>query len=158
MRSGVRIGIDVGKARIGVARSDPDGSLATPIATVARGAGDVAEILRIASEVDAMELIVGLPLALSGAHTASTADAEGFARRLAARVQAPVRMVDERLTTVSAQRGLHASGKNAKRSRSLIDQASAIIILQQALDLERAGGKSPGTLIAPAEGTTDSGR
>jgi putative holliday junction resolvase len=138
--------------RIGVAGSDPDGMIATPIATVARGAGDVAQILAIAAEYAAFELIVGLPLALSGRHTASTDDAVGFATTLAATGGIPVRMVDERLSTVSAQRGLRASGRTVKRSRSVIDQAAAVIILQQALDFERSGGIPPGTQIVPQEG------
>jgi putative holliday junction resolvase len=152
VRRGVRLGLDVGKVRIGVAGSDPDGMIATPVATVARGAGDVARILAIAAEYAAFELIVGLPLALSGRHTASTDDAVGFATTLAATGGIPVRMVDERLSTVSAQRGLRASGRTAKRSRSVIDQAAAVIILQQALDFERSGGIPPGTQIVPQEG------
>jgi putative holliday junction resolvase len=152
VRRGVRLGLDVGKVRIGVAGSDPDGMIATPVATVARGAGDVAGILAIAAEYAAFELIVGLPLALSGRHTASTDDAVGFATTLAATGGIPVRMVDERLSTVSAQRGLRASGRTVKRSRSVIDQAAAVIILQQALDFERSGGIPPGTQIVPQEG------
>jgi putative holliday junction resolvase len=151
MRHGVRLGIDVGKVRIGVARSDPDGLLATPLATVARGAGDSVEILRLAAELGVFELIVGLPLALSGAHTASTADAVRFADGLAASGM-PVRLVDERLSTVSAQRGLWASGRSVKRSRAVIDQAAAVIILQQALDFERAGGSPPGSSVVPPKG------
>lgn len=152
MRHGVRLGIDVGKARIGVARCDPDGLIATPVATVARGGGDSVEILRIAAELGAFELIVGLPLALSGAHTASTADAIAFAGSLAAASALPVRLVDERLSTVSAQRGLWAAGRTVKRSRAVIDQAAAVIILQQALDFERAGGTPPGSSVVPPEG------
>ena len=117
MRHGVRLGLDVGKVRIGVAGSDPGGLIATPVATVARGTGDVAQILTIAAEYAALELIVGLPLALSGRHTASTDDAVAFATTLAAAGGIPVRMVDERLSTVSAQRGLRASGRTVKRSR-----------------------------------------
>lgn len=152
MRHGVRLGLDVGKVRIGVAGSDPNGMIATPVATVARGAGDIARILAIAAEYAALEVIVGLPLALSGRHTASTDDAVAFATTLAATGGIPVRMVDERLSTVSAQRGLRASGRTVKRSRSVIDQAAAVIILQQALDFERHGGNPPGTQIVPQEG------
>ncbi|HEY5320978.1 MAG TPA: Holliday junction resolvase RuvX, partial [Galbitalea sp.] len=82
MRQGVRVGVDVGTVRIGVARSDFHGLLATPVETVPRGSGDIARILAIASELDALEIIVGLPLALSGARTASTNDATAFASRL----------------------------------------------------------------------------
>jgi putative holliday junction resolvase len=148
----VRVGIDVGKVRIGVARSDADGMIATPVATVTRGAGDIAEILRLAADLEPFEFIVGLPLALSGRHTASTDDAVAFAETLAAASVTPVRMVDERLSTVSAQRGLRASGRTVKRSRAVIDQAAAVIILQHALDFERAGGNAPGAPVVPPEG------
>jgi putative holliday junction resolvase len=152
VRHGVRVGIDVGKVRIGIARSDADGMIATPVATVTRGAGDIAEILRLAADLEPFEFIVGLPLALSGRHTASTDDAVAFAETLAAASVTPVRMVDERLSTVSAQRGLRASGRTVKRSRAVIDQAAAVIILQHALDFERAGGNAPGAPVVPPEG------
>jgi putative holliday junction resolvase len=152
VRHGVRVGIDVGKVRIGVARSDADGMIATPVATVTRGAGDIAEILRIAADLEPFEFIVGLPLALSGRHTASTDDAVAFAETLAAASVTPVRMVDERLSTVSAGRVLRASGRTVKRSRAVIDQAAAVIILQHALDFERAGGNAPGAPVVPPEG------
>jgi putative Holliday junction resolvase len=152
MRTGRRIGIDVGKVRIGVAMSDPHGILATPVETVARGAGDLAALLAHADELSAIEFIVGLPLALSGKDSASTQDARDFAARIAQASALPVRLVDERLTTVSASRALQASGKNSKKSRPVIDQVAAVIILQQALDVERSGGKLPGVLIAPDEG------
>lgn len=152
MRHGVRVGIDVGKVRIGVARSDPDGMIATPVATVTRGAGDIAEMVRIAAELEALEFIVGLPLALSGRHTASTGDAVAFAKVLAAASTTPVRMVDERLSTVSAGRNLRASGRTAKRSRAVIDQVAAVIILQHALDFERTGGNAPGAAVVAPEG------
>ena len=152
MREGVRIGVDVGTVRIGVARSDLHGMLATPVETVARGAGDLERILAIATELDALELIVGLPLSLAGTHTASTADAAGFAERLANATERPVRLVDERLTTVSAQSALRASGRSAKQSRSVIDQVAAVIIVQHALDFERAAGTPPGEIAHPDEG------
>lgn len=152
MRTGVRVGIDVGKARIGVARSDLHGILATPVATVPRGDGDVAEIQRIAEEADAIELVVGLPLSLSGTSTASTDDAKHFARLLV-RPDRPVRLVDERLSTVSAQQALRANGRTVKNSRSVIDQVAAVIILQHALDAERTRGSAPGALVDPHEGS-----
>jgi putative Holliday junction resolvase len=152
MRPGVRIGVDVGKVRIGVARSDPHGLLATPVETVARGAGDLERILAIADEAGAMELIVGLPLSLAGTATASTDDATGFAARLAAATELPVRLVDERLTTVSAQSALRASGRTSRNSRSVIDQVAAVIIVQHALDFERAAGTPPGEIAHPDEG------
>jgi putative Holliday junction resolvase len=152
VRQGVRVGVDVGTVRIGVARSDPHGVLATPVETVARGNGDIERILAIAIELEALELIVGLPLSLSGSRTASTADAVGFAQRLARATDLAVRLVDERLTTVSASSALRASGRSAKQSRSIIDQVAAVIIVQHALDFERAAGTPPGEIAHPDEG------
>jgi putative Holliday junction resolvase len=152
VRQGVRVGVDVGKVRIGVARTDPHGLLATPVETVARGAGDVERVLTIAWELEAIELIVGLPLSLSGADTASTDDARGFAHRLATTSRLPVRLVDERLSTVSAQAALRASGRSSRQSRPVIDQVAAVIIVQHALDFERAAGTPPGEIAHPDEG------
>lgn len=163
MRTGVRLGIDVGKARIGVARSDPHGMLATPVETVRRdrdGDADLARIAAIAGEVEAFEVIVGLPLNLTGLRTPSTDDAVRFAEAISARLvdgapdgsEAPsVRLVDERLSTVSAQSQLHQTGKKTRQSRQIIDQAAAVVILQHALDIERARGEAPGTPVG-AEG------
>jgi putative Holliday junction resolvase len=152
VRHGVRIGVDVGKVRIGVARSDPHGMLATPVETVARGDGDVERIIALSVELEAIEIIVGLPLALSGAVTASTNDATGFAGLLAAATTLPVRLVDERLTTVSAQAALRASGRTSRQSRSVIDQVAAVILVQHALDYERTAGGPLGDIAPPAEG------
>ena len=150
MRIGVRLGVDVGKARIGVARSDSHGMLATPVETVPRaadGRSDIVRIAEIAAELEAFEAVVGLPLNLRGERTLSTEDAEQFAHGLAAHL-APagvsVRLVDERLSTVSAQGQLRAAGKRAKQSRTIIDQAAAVVILQHALDIERSSGAAPG--------------
>jgi putative Holliday junction resolvase len=149
VRSGVRLGIDVGKVRIGVSRSDLHGMLATPVETVARSedAADRRRIAGIVTELGVFEIIVGLPLALSGAHTASTADAVGFAEALGREVEIPIRLVDERLSTVSAHSALRASGKNSKKARPVVDQVAATIILQHALDAERATGHPPGEPI-----------
>lgn len=152
MRSGVRVGVDVGTARIGVARSDPHGMLATPVETVERGGDPVTRVLGIVAEHEGIELIVGLPLALSGRETASTLDATEFARELARRGSVPVRVVDERLSTVSAHSALRASGRNAKNSRSVVDQVAAVIILQHALDFERSADSPPGAVVDPDEG------
>jgi putative holliday junction resolvase len=146
MRSGRRLGVDVGRARIGVAVCDRDGLLATPVETVQRDdATDVRRILELAEEYDVLEVVVGLPLSMSGDDTPSTADARAFAERLAA--HRPVRLVDERLSTVTAQRGLHQAGRNTKKSRAMIDQAAAVIILQHALDHERASSAAPGATL-----------
>lgn len=152
MRPGVRLGVDVGRVRVGVARSDPHGMLATPVETLARRDDVVAGIRRLRDEHEAVEVIVGLPLSLSGGETASTDDSRAVAEALAAALPVPVRLVDERLTTVSAARGLRESGRTAKSSRSVVDQAAAVILLQHALDLERSSGKPPGALVEPHEG------
>ena len=151
MRSGVRLGIDVGTVRIGVSRSDFHGMLATPVETVPRGAGDFERIVAIANELEALEIVVGLPLALSGNRTASTENAATFAADLARLVPMPVRMVDERLSTVSAGAALRTSGKSSKQGRSIIDQVAAVIILQHALDFERSRDSAPGDVVAPDE-------
>jgi putative Holliday junction resolvase len=158
MRTGVRVGVDVGTARIGVARSDAHGMLATPVETVTRdrsGTLDIRRISGIVDELDAVEVVVGLPLALSGNATASTADAVGFAEALAGALAVPVRLVDERLSTVAAQSALRAAGRKAKTQRPVIDQVAATIILQHALDTERATGKPAGSPVEPAPGQQD---
>lgn len=166
MRVGVRLGIDVGKARIGVARTDLHGMLATPVETVARdtsGSADIARILAIAEEISAVEFVVGLPLNMSGNRTLSTDDAEEFAQRIATAVSASssfsadveVRLIDERLSTVSAHGQLRQAGKKTKQTKQIIDQAAAVIILQQALDMERARGAAPGTVVAPLASSSD---
>lgn len=151
IRVGTRLGIDVGKARIGVAKCDPQALLATPLETVTRdltGDTDIEHIVRLAHEWQAIEIIVGLPLSLSGARTPSTEDAQEFAERIAKHFF-EVRLVDERLTTVSAQAQLHSAGRNTKRSRSVIDQAAAVVILQHAIDSERMMGKPSGLIVDP---------
>lgn len=150
MRTGVRVGIDVGTVRIGVARSDFHGMLATPVETVPRDRATPTDLTRIAAivaELDAVEVIVGLPLALSGRHTASTEDAVTFAETLAGTVPVPVRLVDERLSTVSAQAALRTAGRSTRTQRPVVDQVAATIILQHALDTERASGKPAGTSV-----------
>ncbi len=146
MRAGVRIGVDVGTVRIGVARSDPSGFLASPLETVKRAedGSDIDRLAALVAEHEAVEVVVGLPLALSGRRTASTEDAAGFARRLGEAVPVEVRLVDERLSTVSAQAALKQGGKNAKQQRAVVDRSAATVILQSALDAERASGRAPG--------------
>lgn len=154
-RAGVRLGIDVGKARIGLARCDRDGLIATPIETVARvlDGADIARIREHARELEPLEIVVGLPLSLSGAETESTRDAREFAERVSLATQVPVRMVDERLSTVTAHAAMRGAGKSQKKSRSVIDQVAAVIILQHAVDAERGRGTPPGRLLSEPEGT-----
>lgn len=149
MRTGIRIGVDVGRARVGVARCDRDGMLATPVETLKRDTATIASLAALITELEPIEVVVGLPISLSGSDTASTTDAREFARSLADAVAIPVRLVDERLSTVSAQRALHDAGRRAKGSRPVIDQVAAVIILQSALDFERMAARPPGALIDP---------
>lgn len=151
MRPGARLGVDVGRARVGVARCDRDGLVATPIETLPRDDRTIPALIRHAGEIEAIEVVVGLPLSLSGADTPSTTDAREFAAELAGVVGIPVRMVDERLSTVTAQRALRESGRRARASRPVIDQAAAVIILQNALDSERAATRPPGAVVDPYE-------
>src|SRR5690606_3402244 len=137
-RTGVRLGVDVGRARVGIASCDRDGLLATPVATLPRADADRRAFELLVAEHAPIEIVVGLPLSLSGADTASTTDARDFARELARWVDVPVRLVDERLSTVSAQRALRDSGRRSKGSRPVVDQVAAVIILQNALDTERS--------------------
>ena len=150
-RRGVRLGIDVGKARVGVARCDPDGLLATPVETVARDEGSVDRIVALAGEYGADELLVGLPLNMRGEDTASTTDAREFAAALAAASVLPVRLVDERLSTVSAHAALRDSGRTQRKSRSIVDQVAAVVLLQHALDVEKSTGRPAGSPVPPAQ-------
>jgi len=148
MRFGVRLGIDPGDARIGVARSDPSGFLATPVETVKRGRGDLSRIAALADEEGAMEVVVGLPRSLSGGEGRAALKARQFAAALARRVApVPVRLCDERLTTVSAEAMLRDRGRKGSKRRAVVDQAAAVLILQQALDSERTSGVAPGEIV-----------
>ena len=148
MRFGVRVGIDPGDARIGVASSDPSGFLATPVETVRRGSGDLRRIAAIVAEREAIEVVVGLPRSLSGREGPAAAKVRDFAARLARRVAPlPVRLCDERLTTVSAESMLREQGRHGAKRRAVVDQAAAVLILQTALDTERTSGQAPGEIV-----------
>ena len=148
VRTGVRVGVDVGSVRIGVARSDPAGTLAVPVETVDRRRGDAASVARIAAiaaEHEALEVVVGLPLTLAGERGRAADAALDFARHLARAVApTPVVLLDERFSTRAAQRDLHSAGLRTKSSKSVIDQAAAAIVVQHALDQERATGTPAG--------------
>lgn len=154
VRPGVRLGVDVGSVRIGVARSDPGGVLASPLDTVQRGGGDVSELARLAAENDAMEVIVGLPVGLRGAEGKAAAEGRQFAVRLASRLAPlPVRLVDERFTTVLAHAALQRSGQDSRARRQAVDKTAAAVLLQGALDAERSTGQPAGQLVAAGEST-----
>ncbi|WP_168581226.1 Holliday junction resolvase RuvX [Gephyromycinifex aptenodytis] len=151
MRPGVRIGIDVGSVRVGVARSDPAGILATPVVTLARddeADADIRQLAELVQELGAIEVIVGLPRTLAGQDGPAAVAAREYARRVSVQVKpVAVRLVDERLTTVDAHRALHASGRAGRRHREVVDQTAAVLILQAALDEEELRGCPPGEPI-----------
>lgn len=137
---GRRLGVDVGSVRIGVAMSDPDCILASPVETVqaAVDGSDVARVVDIVRENFVVEVVVGLPVALRGNHTSSTYLAEEFAEDLREELwEIPVRLVDERMSTMAATQAFQASGVSAKKGRKKIDQAAAVHILQGWLDARR---------------------
>jgi putative Holliday junction resolvase len=143
--------VDVGSVRVGVAVSDPEGVLATPVRTLSRdpvGHRDLTALAAIAQETGAMEVVVGLPRTLAGDEGRAAQEARQYALEIAARVSpVPVRLHDERLTTVDAHRSLRDSGVAGRHQRSRVDQAAAVLILQAALDAERASGRLPGELV-----------
>ncbi|MCV7283270.1 Holliday junction resolvase RuvX [Mycolicibacterium flavescens] len=142
---GRRVGIDVGTVRIGVAASDPDAILATPVETVRRErtGRHLRRLTTLIKDLDAVEVVVGLPRTLADRSGSSAQDAVALADALAGRIApTPVRLADERLTTVVAQRSLREAGVRARGQRSVIDQAAAVGILQNWLDQRRAAARS----------------
>ena len=149
---GVRLGIDPGDARIGVASSDPSGILATPVETVARGEGDLQRLATLVDELGAVRIYVGLPRSMSGGEGPSAGKVRAFARELSNRVQpVPVRLCDERLSTVTAEGQLRAQGRKGKKRRAVVDQAAAVVILQGALERERQTGSLAGEPVPPGD-------
>jgi putative Holliday junction resolvase len=149
MRPGVRIALDIGDVRIGVASSDPHGILATPVETVRRGPGDLDRIAAITAELEAVEIVIGLPRSLSGGEGPAAVKIRETAEQVRDKIReansgAAVRLVDERFTTVTAERMLRERGKKGPKRRAVVDQAAAVVILQHALDLERETGNPPG--------------
>ena len=151
MLRGVRFGVDVGSVRIGVAKCDPDGILATPLETIAAGETAIPKIIDLIKAHAPIAVYVGNPLSLKGQVTQSTIGASEFALALVSAISShpeikeiEVRLIDERLSTVSAQRGLHEVGRTQKTSREVIDQAAAIIILEHALESEKRQGDFAG--------------
>jgi putative Holliday junction resolvase len=156
VRPGVRLGVDVGSVRVGVARSDGEGLLATPLVTLRRdrrGGSDIDSLADLVAEHAVTEVVVGLPRTLAAREGKAAAAATAYARLLADRLgdAVSVRLVDERLSSVAAARDLRASGIDTRRGRKVIDQAAAVIILQGALDAERTTGEAPGRV--PGVGT-----
>jgi putative Holliday junction resolvase len=147
---GVRLGVDVGAVRVGVAVSDPDGILATPLVTLARdprgaaerGDGsiptDIDELARMITERGAVEIVVGLPVTLAGRDGPAAIEVRAYAGLLSGVIDpVPVRLADERMSTVVATRRLSERGVRGKRQRAVVDQAAAVEILQSWLDTQR---------------------
>ena len=143
-RLGRRIGVDFGVARIGVAVSSVDGIICSPLATLQNNEEALSSLLELISEQEPIEIYVGLPLNLQGEHTQSTVLAIAFAKQLFQSGVTNLRLVDERMSTRAAQSQLHASGKNSRQSKGVIDAAAATLIVESALSYERATGQIPG--------------
>ena len=145
MRTGVRLAIDLGTRRIGVARSDAAGILALPVETVYRDGGQ--ELFRIAelvAEHEAKEIIIGLPRLLSGKEGKNAADVREWGAELEQLLPTcNIRLVDERLTSVSAHQQLRSAGVGGRDHKSVVDQQAAVLILEQALEIERRTGRPP---------------
>ncbi|WP_442860383.1 Holliday junction resolvase RuvX [Arthrobacter sp. zg-Y769] len=162
---GVKLGVDVGLVRVGLAASDPDGVLAMPVRTLKRDAkknSDIRVVVREAAERGAVEIFVGLPRSLGGGETASTQMARDYAQTLVraladAGQDQQVRLVDERLTTVSAHRSLREAGMNSRNHRTVVDQAAAVAILQQSIDTQRSLNRDVGELVTLRRPRRESG-
>jgi len=161
-RRGVRLGVDVGTVRVGLARTDPDGVLAVPVATLTRPKAvkaprtDLDGVADAVAELEPLEVVVGLPVALDGSEGPAAAAVRAWVtdlmRVLGNRgTPVPVRLVDERMTTAAAAKGLRAAGRDSRSSRAVVDQAAAVMIVQHALDTERTTGAPPGALAEPLE-------
>ena len=139
MLRGRRIAFDYGDVRIGVAISDPDSILASPLTTLSTGDPKLfTQISELITGHEPVALYVGEPLNLSGESSTSAIKAAAFADKLHTEFNVPVTMIDERLSTVSAANALRQSGVNSKDARSKIDMAAAVAILEQGLAIERA--------------------
>lgn len=147
LRKGVRLGVDVGTVRVGVARCDPDGILTIPVETLRRAddGSDVDRLAQIIDEHQAIEVIVGLPRHLRGGEGISAKGARRYARRIKnLRPSVRIALVDERLSSNQAHQRLRESGVPEREHRRVIDQVAAQIILEQALEEERVSGRGPG--------------
>jgi putative Holliday junction resolvase len=151
MERGVRLGVDVGTVRVGVARSDPAGLMAVPVVTLARDTKgrDLGELAAMVAEHEAVAVVVGLPRRLAGNEGPAAEAARAYARRVARRIApVPVRLIDERLTTAAADKALRSTGRDARARRAVVDQVAATAILQGALDAERVSGEPAGERVS----------
>lgn len=148
MRRGRRIGVDLGDVRIGVATCDPDGILATPYETVPAGKGALARLAAIVAEIGAIECVVGMPVGLSGREGPAAVKVRTVCDDLSPLIApVPIRLIDERMSTMTADGLLRQQGRSGVDRRRVIDQAAATVILQTALDAERTRGSAPGEMV-----------
>jgi len=162
---GIKLGVDVGTVRVGVAICDRDSILATPYKTLDRNAkknSDVRVIANLVEELGAVQVIVGLPRTMKGEEHASAKMATEYAELLAAELSAralavPVNLVDERLSSVSAHRNLHEAGMSSRNHRKVVDQVAAAGILQHALDMQKARGADVGRRVTAPSPSDDPG-
>jgi len=153
MRRGRRVGIDFGDVRIGVASCDPDGLLASPMETVRAGPDAIARLVEIILDVGAIECVVGLPIGLSGREGPAALKVRTFCAELLTAIDpVPIRLFDERMSTMTADSLLRKRGRSGASRRSVIDQAAAAVILQTALDSERTRGSAPGEELTRTDG------
>ncbi|WP_255768913.1 Holliday junction resolvase RuvX [Pseudarthrobacter sulfonivorans] len=153
---GIKLGVDVGTVRVGVAICDRDAILATPFKTLDRNAkknSDVRVIASLAQELGAVQVIVGLPRTMKGEEHASARMATDYAELLAAELagrglEVPVNLVDERLSSVTAHRNLHEAGMSSRNHRKVVDQVAAAGILQHAIDMQKARGTDVGSRVS----------
>jgi putative Holliday junction resolvase len=162
---GIKLGVDVGTVRVGVAICDRDSILATPYKTLDRNAkknSDVRVIANLVEELGAVQVIVGLPRTMKGEEHASARMATEYAELLAAELatralDVPVNLVDERLSSVTAHRNLHEAGMSSRNHRKVVDQVAAAGILQHALDMQKARGSDVGRRVTAPSPSVDAG-
>jgi putative Holliday junction resolvase len=133
---GALLGLDLGTKTIGVAASDPDRRLATPVETVARKrfSDDTARLFQLAAERRAAGFVLGLPINMDGSEGARAQATRAFARNLAKLTELPIALWDERLSTAAVERALIEADVSRDRRKAVIDQHAAAYILQGALD------------------------
>ena len=138
------VGLDIGEKRIGVAVSDPSGTVATPLAVLDARAvlGDGADLLKLIEEYEVGTVVVGLPLSMDGSEGAQAARVRSAARRLARFLPMSVTFFDERLSSVAANRAMGETGVQSRDRRGSVDMVAAALFLQSYLDAERQGGSA----------------
>ena len=156
---GVKLGVDVGMVRVGLASCDPDGILATPVKTLSRDLkknSDVKVVVKEAATRGAVQIFVGLPRTMKGEEKSSAEMARSYADILIAALQSAglavsVHLIDERLTTVSAHQALHEAGMSSREHRKVVDQVAAVGILQHAIDMQKARNANVGQAVRTSE-------